>query len=96
MRKLRLPGFLLAVPAWLWLLAFFVAPVLVVFWYSFGFKPGLFGTHANDVLSFDRYAEVLTGTTLAHTDVRDDNVIVPPHGVVFCDWNWPICAIEAL
>jgi hypothetical protein len=37
-----------------------------------------------------RYAEVLTGTTLAHTDVRDDNVLVTPHGVVFCDWNWPI------
>lgn len=62
MRRLRLPGFILAVPAWLWLLAFFVAPVLVVFWYSFGYKPGLFGTHANDRLSFDRYAEVLTPT----------------------------------
>jgi spermidine/putrescine transport system permease protein len=61
-RRLRLPGFILAVPAWLWLLAFFVAPVLVVFWYSFGYKPGLFGTHANDRLSFDRYAEVLTPT----------------------------------
>ncbi|MRH30005.1 ABC transporter permease subunit [Microbacterium sp. SYP-A9085] len=62
MRRARLPGFILAVPAWLWLLAFFVAPVLVVFWYSFGYKPGLFGTHANDKLSLDRYAEVLTPT----------------------------------
>jgi spermidine/putrescine transport system permease protein len=61
-RRVRLPGFILAVPAWLWLLAFFVAPVLVVFWYSFGYKPGLFGTHANDRLSLDRYAEVLTPT----------------------------------
>ncbi|MFC3273755.1 ABC transporter permease [Agromyces mediolanus] len=50
--------------------AFFVAPVGVVFWYSFGYKPGLFGTHANDVLSLDRYAEVLTPTffdTFANT-----------------------------
>ncbi|WP_156876593.1 ABC transporter permease [Microbacterium luticocti] len=62
MRRVRLPGFILAVPAWLWLLAFFVAPVLVVFWYSFGYKPGLFGTHANDRLSLERYAEVLTPT----------------------------------
>jgi spermidine/putrescine transport system permease protein len=64
-RSRRLPGFILAVPAWLWLLAFFVAPVLVVFWYSFGYKPGLFGTHANDRLSLDRYAEVLTPTFFA-------------------------------
>ena len=62
MRKRRLPDFILAVPAWLWLLAFFVAPVAVVVWYSFGYKPGLFGTHANDILSFDRYAEVFTPT----------------------------------
>jgi hypothetical protein len=39
-----------------------------------------------------RYADVLAGTTLAHTDIRDDNVLVTPHGVVFCDWNWPIAA----
>lgn len=62
MRKLRAPTYLLAVPAWLWLLTFFVAPVAVVFWYSFGYKPGLFGTHANDILSLDRYREVLTPT----------------------------------
>ncbi|MBN9613349.1 MAG: ABC transporter permease [Actinobacteria bacterium] len=58
----RLPGFALALPAWLWLIVFFLVPVAVVFWYSFGYKPGLFGTHANDVLSFDRYAEVFTPT----------------------------------
>lgn len=62
MRRLRLPGFALAIPAWAWLIVFFVLPVAVVFWYSFGYKPGLFGTHANDILSFDRYAEVLTPT----------------------------------
>ncbi|GAA3774339.1 ABC transporter permease [Microbacterium kribbense] len=52
----------MAVPAWIWLAAFFVAPVLVVFWYSFGYKPGMFATHANDHLSLDRYFEVLTPT----------------------------------
>jgi len=57
-----MPSFALALPAWLWLIIFFVVPVLVVFWYSFGYKPGLFGTHANDVLSFDRYVEVFTPT----------------------------------
>lgn len=58
----RLPKYALALPAWLWLIAFFIAPVGVVFWYSFGYKPGLFGSHANDVLSLDRYVEVLTPT----------------------------------
>ncbi|GGR28433.1 ABC transporter permease [Agromyces mediolanus] len=70
MRRAVAPGFALALPAWIWLAAFFVAPVGVVFWYSFGYKPGLFGTHANDVLSLDRYAEVLTPTffdTFANT-----------------------------
>lgn len=63
-RRRRLGEPLLAVPAAVWLLAFFVAPVLLVLWYSFGYKPGLFGTHANDVLSFDRYAEAADGTFL--------------------------------
>jgi spermidine/putrescine transport system permease protein len=58
-RAVRLPGFVLAVPAWLWLVGFFLAPVSLVLWYSFGSKPGLFGTHSNDVLSFDRYREAL-------------------------------------
>ncbi|MFT4219108.1 MAG: ABC transporter permease [Microbacterium sp.] len=62
MRKVRLPAFALALPAWAWLVLFFVLPVAVVFWYSFGYKPGLFGTHATDILSFDRYLEVLTPT----------------------------------
>jgi len=61
----RLTGVALALPAWAWLLLFFVTPVAVVFYYSFGYKPGLFGTHATDVLSLDRYAEVLTPTFFA-------------------------------
>lgn len=69
MRK-RSPGPLLAIPAGLWLAVFFVAPVGMVIWFSFGYKPGIFGTHANDVLSFDRYAEALSDaffSTFANT-----------------------------
>lgn len=61
----RLPAPLLAFPAWAWLLFFFVAPVGMVLWFSFGYKPGIFGTHANDVLSFDRYIEALSPTFFA-------------------------------
>ena len=57
-----MPRFALAIPAWVWLVVFFIAPVAMVVWFSFGYKPGLFGTHANDVLSFDRYLEALTPT----------------------------------
>lgn len=70
MPKRRTPNATLALPAWGWLLVFFVAPVALVFWYSFGYKPGLFGTHANDILSFDRYVEALSptfATTFANT-----------------------------
>lgn len=62
---MRSPRFALALPAWVWLLLFFVAPVGIVVWFSFGYKPGIFGTHANDILSFDRYAEALSPTFFA-------------------------------
>jgi len=65
LRRLRAPHGALALPAWVFLLAFFVAPVALVFWYSFGEKPGLFGTHSNAVLSLDRYAEAADATFLA-------------------------------
>lgn len=61
----RMPAPLLAFPAWAWLFFFFVAPVAMVLWFSFGYKPGIFGTHANDVLSFDRYLEALSPTFFA-------------------------------
>ncbi|MFE5672842.1 ABC transporter permease [Agromyces sp. NPDC056523] len=57
-----MPRFALAIPAWAWLVVFFVAPVAMVVYFSFGYKPGIFGTHATDVLSFDRYAEALSPT----------------------------------
>ncbi|MEZ0578938.1 hypothetical protein [Nocardioides sp. MH1] len=38
-----------------------------------------------------RYADVVDGDTLVHTDIRDDNLLVRPDGtVVMCDWNWPV------
>ncbi|QIK75983.1 phosphotransferase family protein [Nocardioides piscis] len=38
------------------------------------------------------FAEVVGGTTLVHTDVRDDNVLLGnvDGRVWLCDWNWPI------
>lgn len=60
-----MPRAALALPAWAWLLAFFIAPVGMVIWFSFGYKPGVFGTHATDVLSLDRYGEALSPTFFA-------------------------------
>ncbi|WGX98921.1 phosphotransferase family protein [Nocardioides sp. L-11A] len=38
-----------------------------------------------------RYAEVVAGDTLVHTDIRDDNILLRPDGTaLLCDWNWPI------
>ena len=56
-RRSWVPKWILALPAWIWFLLFFVAPVALVFYYSFGYKPGIFGTVATDKLSFDRYVE---------------------------------------
>lgn len=37
-----------------------------------------------------RYAEVVAGSTVVHTDVRDDNILLATDGrVLLCDWNWP-------
>ena len=65
MPRSRSAGAYLAVPAWAWLALFFVAPVAMVVWFSFGYKPGIFGTHANDILSLDRYAEAMSPTFFA-------------------------------
>jgi len=62
-RGRRLP-FALALPAWVWLAVFFLVPVLQVFWFSLGRKPGMYGTHSNDVLSLDRYVEAFSPTFL--------------------------------
>ena len=38
-----------------------------------------------------RFAEVTAGSTVVHTDVRDDNILLAADGrVLMCDWNWPV------
>ncbi|MBM7519718.1 phosphotransferase [Nocardioides nitrophenolicus] len=38
----------------------------------------------------DRYADVVAGETVVHTDIRDDNILIRPDGTaLLCDWNWP-------
>ncbi|WP_242456208.1 ABC transporter permease [Mycolicibacterium sp. P1-18] len=56
-RRLRMPKGLGALPISVWILLFFILPFGLVVWYSFGYKPGIYVTHANDVLSFDRYGQ---------------------------------------
>ena len=47
--------------------------------------------HADEAAALAaRFAEVTAGDTVAHTDVRDDNILITPAGeAVLCDWNWP-------
>jgi spermidine/putrescine transport system permease protein len=52
----------MALPAWIWFVAFFTLPVLWIVYYSFGYKPNIFHPIATDKLSFDRYHEALSGT----------------------------------
>ncbi|MFT2817229.1 ABC transporter permease [Leifsonia sp. A12D58] len=52
----------LGFPTWAFVVFFFIIPLALVLWYSFGYKPDLFTAHANDVLSLDRYAEALDET----------------------------------
>jgi hypothetical protein len=38
-----------------------------------------------------RFREVTAGSTLVHTDIRDDNLMLTTDGrVLLCDWNWPV------
>lgn len=38
-----------------------------------------------------RHREATAGSTLVHTDVRDDNILVCADGrTLLCDWNWPV------
>lgn len=41
------------------------------------------------------FLDVCGGTTVVHTDVRDDNALIRPDGrALFCDWNWPALGAE--
>lgn len=48
--------------------------------------------HAEEAASLAaRYAEVVAGDTLVHTDARDDNFLIDRDGQAWlCDWNWPV------
>ena len=38
-----------------------------------------------------RFRDVVGGTTLVHTDIRDDNLLLTGDGrTLLCDWNWPV------
>jgi spermidine/putrescine transport system permease protein len=43
-RRLRGPSFALAVPSMIWYIAFFILPILLIVWYSFGVKNTASGT----------------------------------------------------
>ncbi|GAA2752906.1 ABC transporter permease [Amnibacterium kyonggiense] len=61
-RRFRWNVGVLAAPVAVWLLFFFVAPFVVILWYSFGDKPSLYITHDNSVLSLGRYVEAFNPT----------------------------------
>lgn len=58
----RAPRFTLAIPAWLLFVLFFAIPLLLIIWYSLGYKPDIFSTVSTDQLSLDRYAESFSDT----------------------------------
>ncbi len=42
-----------------------------------------------------RYAGVVGGDTVVHTDIRSDNVLIDAEGrALICDWNWPVRGAE--
>jgi aminoglycoside phosphotransferase (APT) family kinase protein len=57
-------------------------------------SPGLphFAERVDEVAGLAaRFGEVTAGSTLVHTDIRDDNLMLATDGrVLLCDWNWPI------
>lgn len=61
-RRWRLPKFLLAIPAWVWWIGFFVVPVVLVVAASFGAKvPNSPGRVSYDSLSLENYRSALDG-----------------------------------
>ncbi len=63
--RLRMPNFGLAIPSWIWYLGFFVVPVMVIVWYSFGYKPPVNsgqGPIGTDHLSLQNYRDALSDT----------------------------------
>ena len=77
----RAPRFTLAIPAWLFFLLFFAIPVLLIVWYSFGYKPDIFQVIATDHLSFDRYTESFSAT---FRDVFSGTLRISITGTILC------------
>jgi spermidine/putrescine transport system permease protein len=53
----------MALPAWAWYLVFFVAPIIVIVIYSFGYKPPIATATSSiglDRLSFDNYSRIFS------------------------------------
>ncbi|QIX27367.1 phosphotransferase [Nocardioides sp. JQ2195] len=51
-------------------------------------------THADEAAGLAaRFPEALAGSTLQHTDIRDDNTLLGSDGELWiCDWSWPVLA----
>jgi spermidine/putrescine transport system permease protein len=77
----RSPRFILAIPAWLFFLLFFAIPVLLIVWYSFGYKPDPFQVIATDQLSFGRYTESFSAT---FRDVFTGTLQISIMGTILC------------
>jgi spermidine/putrescine transport system permease protein len=63
-RRRRGPKFALAIPSWIWYLAFFVVPLAFIVVYSFGYKPPVNTSRSSiglDRLSLDNYRNALEG-----------------------------------
>jgi spermidine/putrescine transport system permease protein len=90
-RRVRAPGFVLALPAWAWLLFFFVIPVAFIVYYSFGYKPGLLtlrpgqlNTIATDKLGFSSYQEAWTMSGGAVVRTFKNTLEIAILGTVLC------------
>ncbi len=52
-------------------------------------NPGL--SHLDDAAALaGRFREATAGSTLVHTDARDDNFLLHDGRALLCDWNWPV------
>ncbi len=90
-RRIRAPGFALALPAWAWLLFFFVIPVAFIVYYSFGYKPGLLtlrpgqlNTIATDKLGFSSYHEAWTMSNGAVLETFKNTLRISILGTLLC------------
>lgn len=77
-RRVRLPRFALAVPAWVWYVLYFLVPLGIIVLYSFGYKPASgaenAGTIGLDKLSFDNYLITLRDESFRSTFVASVRV----------------------